>query len=293
VKPYIEYNSSDKLQIALRVRAKGHYYCVCVPISSGYSHSAEKADITNRPLNIYIDSWHAWQPCASLPALSISASGGRREQCEVDKPNLAGVPAMARRRLSPLARVVFHVLDQCANTGTQEPVVFSSFMGEIQRTQGLLNAIGSDQPVSPAAFSLSVHNAIAGQWSLIHGIKAPMVAISPPCGSCVAALLEAAGILQEKHYQSVNIVFYEEDYPAFYAPYLDGPRAPAALALRLISAEQAGPHTQHFSLHSTDALHRDKRNSDPLELLPLLEGSCTSLHIAEPKTGWRLDLVAQ
>ena len=119
-----------------------------------------------------------------------------------------------------------------------------------------------------------------------------MMAISPPSGSCVAALLEGAGILQEKHYQSVSIVFYEEDYPVFYAPYLDGPRAPTALALRLISAEHAGPHAQRLSLHSTDALHRGKRNSDPLELLPLLEGSCASLHIAEPQTGWRLDLAA-
>lgn len=244
-------------------------------------------------LEIYVDAWFVWQPRANLPALSISASQGRREQCEIDKPNLTSVPAMARRRLSPLARVVFHVLSQCADIRAQEPVVFSSFMGEIQRTQGLLDAIGSDQPVSPAAFSLSVHNAIAGQWSLIQDIKAPMVAISPPGGSCVAALLEGAGILQEKHYQSVNIVFYEENFPTLYTPYLDGPQAPSALALRLVAAEHALPHTQRLTLRSTENPHQGKRNSDPLHLLPLLDGSCNSLSISEPQIGWRLDLAAQ
>ena len=196
---------------------------------------------------------------------------------------------MQRRRLGPLARVVFHVLGQCADTSRQEPVVFSSLMGEIQRTQSIINDIAADQPVSPAAFSLSVHNAISGQWSLIHGIKAPMVALSPTEGSFVAALIEAAGILQENIYREVNIVLYEEDYPAFYAPFLKGPTAPTALALRLVTKAQASSGAIPLTLSRAKQTGHCIKPQGPLDLVPLLKKDLAYLDIAEPQSNWRLE----
>jgi hypothetical protein len=240
-------------------------------------------------LNIYVDNWCAWQPRKSKPALSISCREGRYNEIQAEKPDLKDVPPMQRRRLGSLARVVFHVLSQCANISRQEPVVFSSLMGEIQRTQSILNDIAAVNPVSPAAFSLSVHNAISGQWSLIRSIKAPMVALSPTDGSCVAALIEAAGILQEDIYSEVNIVLYEEDYPAFYAPFLKGPTAPAALALRLVTEEQAEPHTLPLALNLAKHANSCIKPQGPLDLVPLLKNDISYLDIAEPQSNWRLE----
>jgi hypothetical protein len=196
---------------------------------------------------------------------------------------------MQRRRLSPLARVAFHVLGQCADMSKEEPVVFSSVMGEIQRTQRILETIATDQPVSPAAFSLSVHNSISGQWSVIHGIKAPMIALSPPDGSAVAALLEAIGILLESTYRAVNVVFYEEDYPEFYSPFLTGPIAAGALALRLVAPELAGNRTRRWKLQASENTHSGAEPGGALQLAPLLFGALKALEIAEPQSTWRLE----
>jgi hypothetical protein len=245
---------------------------------------------TSESLKLYIDNWCAWEPRAGRDALSTFCKDGQQGEVEVEKPALESVPAMQRRRLGPLARVVFHVLGQCADISKQEPVVFSSLMGEIQRTQSILSDIAAEKPVSPAAFSLSVHNAISGQWSLIHGIRAPMVALSPVQGSCVAALMEAAGMLQEKTYSAVNVVLYEEDFPSFYAPFLKGPHAPTALALRLISEDQAGPNTQQFSLGVAIQSEKHTERPGPLDLLPLLRKNIKYLDITESQSNWRLEL---
>ena len=173
----------------------------------------------------------------------------------------------------------------------QEPVIFCSLMGEIQRTQRILTAIASDQPVSPAAFSLSVHNAISGLWSLVHDIKAPMISISPGNDSAVAGLLEAAGILRERKYSAVNIVHYEEDYPAFYTPFLKRPQwaSPCALALRVVAPEAAESHTQKLTLGTLTNRKNCTSSAGPLSLVPLLTGSCAALEIAEHHTIWCLE----
>lgn len=224
---------------------------------------------TFNSVKVFVDSWFVWQPSAN-------------------NPDLSNIPAIQRRRLGSLARVVFHALGQCADTSKQEPVVFSSLMGEIQRTQGILTAIATDELVSPTAFSLSVHNAISGLWSMIHDIQAPMIAISPINGSPVPALLEAAGILKEKKHPAVNIVMYEENYPEFYSPFLAGPKGPCALALRVVAPELAGPQSQQLCLRPLQQGENRCHASGPLALEPLLEKNISYLDIAEPQSNWRL-----
>lgn len=195
---------------------------------------------------------------------------------------------MQKRRLGPLARIVFHVLDDCATAPADTPVIFSSVMGEIKRTQGILEALAAEEAVSPAAFSLSVHNAVGGLWSLIRGCQAPMLAVAPTGGSPVAALVEAAGMLQEGACERVTVVFYDEDLPAFYRPYMTGPVAPYALAMEVVPA--ATPNAAALSvtrLHSTGA-----GQSNPLDLLPLLRGEASAVVMCEPQCHWSLERCA-
>jgi hypothetical protein len=138
---------------------------------------------------------------------------------------------MQRRRLGPLAKTVFHTVRQCLAPGEQIPVVCSSVHGESQRTFQLLEALAAGEPVAPAAFSLSVHNAIAGQISIAFGNRAPMLALAPGRQGAAPALQEACGWLRQ--WPAAVVVLYDEQQPEFYRPFVDGPAFPLSIALRL------------------------------------------------------------
>lgn len=240
-------------------------------------------------LKIAIESWCCWPAEASSPATSSYFSNGEYGSAQFEKPVVENVPPMQKRRLSRLARVVFHVLDFCADEDSQSPVVFSSVMGEIQRTQGILDTLAKGEAVSPAAFSLSVHNSIAGLWSLIRGNKAAMLALAPPSGSPVTALLEAAGMLAEGGSDAVNVVFYDEGFPAFYHPFLQGPAAPYALALKLVCPDTASDSAIVLSLSQQQATGAAPHWQSPAELLSVLGLERQSTVIPEPNCSWRLE----
>lgn len=185
-------------------------------------------------LEIGVSRWSAWQQRECVEYWQFD--GQELTKSAPEKPDLAWVPALKRRRLSALARVVFQVLGDCSDDGEQIPVVFSSGMGELARTQNLLEAIASDAPLSPTAFSLSVHNATGGMWSMQRDVRAPVIALAPSEQSPVPALLEAAGLLDEGA-QAVTVVFYEAPFPEFYTPFMNSPAEPFALALRLCRAQ--------------------------------------------------------
>lgn len=182
-------------------------------------------------IKLGITGWSSWLP-RDGHAICVSHRAGERELDTLDQPSLQSVPAMQRRRLGKLARVVFHVLGKAMGDVFNEQVIFSSRMGEIQRTQTILESIATDTPVSPANFSLSVHNAIAGQWSMIHKVHQPLLALAPGNGGPVPALLEAFAHLASGEADSITIVCFEENYPEFYAPFLKGPAAPTAVAVQ-------------------------------------------------------------
>lgn len=247
--------------------------------------------ILDDKLNIAVERWCGWEPQAGALSLCSHYNRGAQASEALEKPDLSAVPAIQRRRLGTLARTVFHVLARCADAGEQEPVVFSSYMGEIGRTQEILDAIAANASVSPASFSLSVHNAIGGQWSLIHGIRAPMVALSPPSNSPVPAILEAAGMLLEGEYRAINVVYYEEPYPQFYSPFLHGPADPTALALRLVPAKEAGMDgVFRFSLKELPPLASppDLR-ANHAALADLLAGRYDATRVVEERCSWQLE----
>mgnify|MGYP003121641211 CR=1 FL=1 len=198
---------------------------------------------------------------------------------------------MQRRRLSPLARVVFYTLYQC-EPQSGGPVVFSSTMGEIQRTQGILEAIADGDPVSPAAFSLSVHNAVVGLWSLVNGVTSPMISLAPVEGSPVPALLEAAGMLAEG-WESVLVVFCEEAYPEFYRPFLNSPTGPTSLALQLVPSHALAPgEGLRLTLQRIGPGGKDGMAVNGSQALQqvLLGGGGPLVLVEEPAAAWQLSI---
>lgn len=150
---------------------------------------------------------------------------------EAQACDIAFVDAMSRRRLGKLSRMALHVAQRASADCGEVATVFASRHGELARSLGILQDLARDEAPSPAAFSLSVHNATSGVYSIARGNQAAASAIAAGEETLLWALQEACLRLQEK--SPVLLVYADEPLPEAYARFAEH-RAPAhALALLL------------------------------------------------------------
>lgn len=145
------------------------------------------------------------------------------------EPALRAMPAMQRRRVGFLGRMALEVAYACLGDRTDVPMVFCSAHGEVSRSVDLLNDLASGEPLSPTAFSLSVHNAAAGLFSIARGDRANSIALSARNASIEHGVIEACGLLADGE-QAVLLVAYDCPVPAVYADYQHDDEAPFAWA---------------------------------------------------------------
>jgi Beta-ketoacyl synthase, N-terminal domain len=170
--------------------------------------------------------WSAW-----APGLSVS------DDRLIEPGNVAvpkNVPKMLQRRLTPLAKAVFNVAEPCVDHGKLLPVVFSSAHGEICKSLDMLKTIQAGLELSPTAFSLSVHNAIAGLFSIAYGNSQEITVLAPGQEGIAPAFIEALGMLHEGA-DEVLIILYDEPIADFYpiAPFNLNTALPCVLGLRI------------------------------------------------------------
>jgi hypothetical protein len=152
------------------------------------------------------------------------------------------IPKMQQRRLSPLARAAFNAIGACLEPGETLPTVFSSAHGEVGKALQMLQSIQAGEELSPTAFSLSVHNAIAGLYSIAYRNQQEITVIAPGLEGIAPAFIEALGLLQEGAGQ-VLVVLYDEPISEFYpvAPFKLNAEFACALSLRLSLAGEGLP----------------------------------------------------
>jgi hypothetical protein len=170
------------------------------------------------------DSWHAW--CNAPVRLADTA----------EQPDVSFLAPLQRRRLSRLARMVVHVAWPLAETQPQLPMVFASRHGEVSRNLAILEDMGRNEPLSPTQFSLSVHNAIIGLWSILREDTSEMTALAAEEDGLEIAILEALTLLEEGA-PAVLVCIAEEAQPAPYATFVTDVPFPYALALRLVPGD--------------------------------------------------------
>ena len=201
--------------------------------------------------NFRIEQWRAWAPgldsaadwCAWQQAPFVPADNG-------EQPDVGFLPALQRRRLSRLARMAFHVAWPLADLAGPAPLVFVSRHGETPRTLAILSDLADDEPLSPTQFSLSVHNAIIGLWSILRQDTCEMTALAATGDGLEQAILEASCLLAEGA-PAVLLVVAEEAPPALYRPFIEDVPFPYATALllrpgqewHLELASSSGPHS--------------------------------------------------
>jgi hypothetical protein len=189
-----------------------------------------------------IDQCNAWAPGLDTDeAWQAWARNPTRLPDNNEQPACEFLPPMQRRRLSRLARMTMHVAWPLCGEHEQLPFVFASRHGETPRTFALLSDIADEQPLSPTQFGLSVHNAIAGQWSILRGQRGESVAIAGEADTFEHAMVEAALLLGDGA-PAVVVVVAEETPPAAYEGWIQDVPFSYAVALRVGSIDTApGP----------------------------------------------------
>ena len=170
-----------------------------------------------------LDSVEAWQAWSRQPVVLESSDAA---------PDVSFLPAMQRRRLSRLARMAFSVGWPLADGRENLPLVFVSRHGETPRTFEILSDLANEQPLSPTQFSLSVHNAIIGLWSIMRGETSKMTALAAAGDGLEHGMLEAATLLNEGA-PAVLLVITEEQPPEAYSTWIDDVPFPYAVGLLL------------------------------------------------------------
>ncbi len=184
-----------------------------------------------------LTGWSAWASGVETPAQWRDwAAGALAVGDPAQVPALAFIPALQRRRFSRLSRLQLQVAYDCAAGNHGLRTIFCSRHGEIHRTHGLLAELAQGEPLSPMAFSLSVHNTGSGLYSIASGNTAPSTALAAGRDTLTMALLEAAGQLHAVD-EEVMVVFADEPLPDDYAPFADEDTVPYGVALRLARAQ--------------------------------------------------------
>jgi hypothetical protein len=121
-----------------------------------------------------------------------------------------------RRRATLGTRLAMEAARQATGNGavptTELPSVFASSDGDMGLIDSLCRAIYAHrEPPSPTVFQNSVHNAVAGYWSIAEGCHAASTSIAVGDGSFAAGLLEAA---TQVAYRNTPVLLVAFDMPA-------------------------------------------------------------------------------
>jgi len=203
----------------------------------------------------YVESWAAvFLPTGDAPALRLG-----------DCAEEADIPVNLRRRLRPFARLGVTCGLGVAPQGDAD-IVFCSRYGDVALAHQLLTSLLEEEPVSPAGFSMSVHNTVPGVLDLVRKTRIGHTAIAGGTQTLSSGLVEAWLRLAERPHLKLVLIFADVPLPEIYSDVAHFDRGGLALGLRL-SAE-AGAHAHTYLVRTQDSGgHGDVLDAPHAELL--------------------------
>jgi len=226
-----------------------------------------------------VRDWSAWAPGLE-GRLGFQAWDGQLPQETTVNPKISEFNGMLMRRASRADKLALRAALNCA---PQQPIptVFASRHGEVHRSVELLEALAKGEAPSPTSFSLSVHNAAAGFFSLGRTDLSASSSVASGRDTLPMAMIEACGLLSDGHPQ-VLVVAYDDAIPRPFAPYLDEPDWALGLALLLEADGQS-----RLSLELLEGAAEQER-PHLLEFLRFLSAEQqTELTFRHERRGWR------
>ena len=232
-----------------------------------------------------ISSWCAWAPGVQDSSAWRAWIRGERIPAPDQQPDVSFLPALLRRRLDRVGRMALHVAWHCAEGHSELPLVFASRHGSLTRTVELLDSLDQGEPLSPASFSLSVHNSTAGLFSIARADRSPATALAAGTATLAAALLEGVGILTEGA-DAVLVVYADETPLPKYKVYMQVHEPVFALGLLLTVADGKQPLCR--LVQGSGAATGQRPEAALMEFL--LEDTSIAL-LDAGGSGWRLERV--
>ncbi|WP_283150672.1 beta-ketoacyl synthase chain length factor [Silvimonas soli] len=187
-------------------------------------------------LRFRLESWAAWAPDLTTPQAWLGWAAAGVRSADGPEPAVAKMPAMLRRRAQRLGRMALEVL-YAEDADAQSPIVFASRYGEIGQSTQLLHELAASGTVSPQAFSMSVHNAIAGLYTIARKESANVMALAAGTQTAFAGLFEAAMQLADGA-PRVRLVICDEPLPAEYQCYGEPSTPTFAYLLTLVPGDE-------------------------------------------------------
>lgn len=174
-----------------------------------------------REFNLSVRQWAAVRQDASGEAMFGDAAGE-----EI-------IPSGFRRRMGKLERLAVRCMLCTLMGGTSSELIFCSRYGNLETLAALLRSISAGEPVSPMAFSGSVHNAAPGTVGMIRKERIPHTALAAGPDTLRAGVTEAYARLAADDCDDVIVAYADLPLADVYGE-LDGEGGPGiGLAMRL------------------------------------------------------------
>ncbi|AOT06486.1 beta-ketoacyl synthase chain length factor [Pseudoalteromonas luteoviolacea] len=211
------------------------------------------------------------------------------------KDLISKLKPIQKRRLSNFSKLAIGALlnlDEQLLEGEDWELVFASRHGDFHKTSELLTSLALKESLSPSGFSLSVHNAVAGMYSIFMQKKVPITSIAAGKDGLFAALTDAYIRLSSKQASKVVVVLVDQSLPEQFLQFSDEQQSDYALAMVLSKAEDAHtshPHTLSFTRAEFNAASNSDSPAIPIEFAKWLDTSKTQLHLSGQKQSWTVE----
>lgn len=236
-------------------------------------------------ISFNIEHWHALSPGLTTPE---EWQGYTDHASESEKPSLEVnlVPAMMRRRMSPLSKIALQTaihLHQSSSSNF-DYLIFSSRHGELPRTVELLQQVLQGEEASPMAFSQSVHNTSAGLFTIATKSPIPATSLAGCESSLHNALIEASAYLSENPQHKILLIDFDAPLPKPYDQFESIPTPPLyALGLVLSSGSQTQINWQPKKPPSLES----KNRSQTIDIIQQLANQSHNWTIEDSRNQWQ------
>ncbi len=235
--------------------------------------------------------WSAWSPGLENADAWANWCAAPTELASEGRPEARFLPAMLRRRCSPLARIMLTAAFDCCEQDelTEVATVFASRHGNINESIDLLDRLAERLPLSPTAFSHTVHNAQAGLFSIAAANRRASSSIAAQRDSFACGFLEAMTLLERDPDRPVLLIVGDVPLAPTFAPLVEEP--PGSYALGLLLARSGDGTQLNFGLQPQDDPTQPAPWPDAIEFLRWYLSDQSSLVLGSARRPWKWERV--
>ena len=233
-----------------------------------------------------LQGWAAWSPGRENKE-AWRAWAAKPEALEHEgRPEVAFLPALLRRRCSTLTRIMLATGFSCCEAAERAELrtVFASRHGNINESISLFERLSRRQPLSPARFSHTVHNAQAGLFSIAAENRLPSSSIAAQDDTFACGFVEALTHLQREPERAVLLLMADIPLDLTFSPLVDEPVA--AYGLGLLLASDGDGQAIAFSSSASNAPIKPRAWPDAIEFLRWLIGDEPQLQLGSGRVRW-------